>query len=241
MKFLIVGANSDVAKELSKLLALKGNELILLSKNLEELDFQKRDIETRYGGKVTVEQFDLFDVEKFEEIFEKYIDVDCLIYTAGYLGDNQKAMESVDEAEKIIKVNYLNGVLFINMFALEFEKRKAGIIVGFSSVAGDRGKSSNFMYGSAKAGFSIYFQGLRNRLYKSGVKVITIKPGFIKTKMTENMELPPLLTATPEKVAKDVYKSIFKGKDIVYTKWFWRYIMFLIGLIPEKIFKKLSM
>ncbi len=241
VKFLIVGANSDVAKSLSRLLASKGNDLILLSRDRSELELQENDLKTRYNSNVIVEPFDILDVGKFEEIFTKYKDVDCLIYVAGYLGDNQIALNSLEESDRIMRVNYLNAVLFINKFALEFEERKKGIIVGFSSVAGDRGKGSNFIYGSAKGGFAIYLQGLRNKLFKSGVKVITVKPGFIDTKMTENMKLPPMLTSTPEKVARDVYGAISKGKDIKYTKWFWRWLMLIICLIPERIFKKLNM
>ncbi len=242
MKVLIAGANSDVSRELLNLFAAEGDELILLSRDVENLELLKKDIETRYENvKVEVDYLDVTDKNSFNPIFDKFKEVDCLIYIAGYLGDNERALLDMEEAERILNTNFTGAVLFINHFAMEFAKRGSGIIVGFSSVAGDRGKSSNFIYGSAKGGFSVYLQGLRNYLFKKGVKVLTVKPGFIATKMTENMDLPKALTASPEKVAKDVFKAIKKGRDVVYTRWFWKFIMLVIKLIPERIFKKMSM
>ncbi len=123
----------------------------------------------------------------------------------------------------------------------DFEKRNHDYIIGISSVAGERGRQSNYIYGSAKGSSSVYLSGLRNRLNKSNGNVITVLPGFIRTKMTENMDLPEKLMATPEEVAEYVYKAYRKSKDIVYTKWFWRLIMFIIKIIPEKIFKSMDL
>jgi len=123
----------------------------------------------------------------------------------------------------------------------DFEKRNHDYIIGISSVAGERGRQSNYIYGSAKGSSSVYLSGLRNSLNKSYGKVITVLPGFIRTKMTENMDLPEKLMATPEEVAEYVYKAYRKSKDIVYTKWFWWLIMFIIKIIPEKIFKSMDL
>ncbi|MEE8553530.1 MAG: SDR family NAD(P)-dependent oxidoreductase [Desulfobacterales bacterium] len=123
----------------------------------------------------------------------------------------------------------------------DFEKRNHDYIIGISSVAGERGRQSNYIYGFAKGSSSVYLSGLRNRLNKSNGNVITVLPGFIRTKMTENMDLPEKLMATPEEVAEYVYKAYRKSKDIVYTKWFWRLIMFIIKIIPEKIFKSMDL
>ncbi len=123
----------------------------------------------------------------------------------------------------------------------DFEKRNHDFIIGISSVAGERGRQSNYIYGSAKGSSSVYLSGLRNSLNKSYGKVITVLPGFIRTKMTENMDLPEKLMATPEEVAEYVYKAYRKSKDIVYTKWFWWLIMFIIKIIPEKIFKSMDL
>ena len=125
--------------------------------------------------------------------------------------------------------------------AADFEQRNEGTICGISSVAGERGRKSNYLYGSAKAGFSEYLSGLRNRLAKSNVHVVTVKPGFIDTKMTEGMPLPAPLTAQPEQVAKDIFKACMKKKNVIYTLWMWRWIMAIIRNIPEPIFKKLDL
>ena len=141
----------------------------------------------------------------------------------------------------IIDSNYTGAVSILNIVANDFEARKFGTIVGISSVAGDRGRQSNYLYGSAKAGFTAYLSGLRNRLYKSGVHVLTVKPGFMKTRMIEGMRTPGPLTAEPAKVATVVYKATTKRKNEIYVLWMWRYIMLVIRLIPEIIFKKLNM
>jgi short-subunit dehydrogenase len=108
-------------------------------------------------------------------------------------------------------------------------------------VAGERGRQSNYFYGSAKAGFTAYLSGLRNRLFTEKVHVLTVKPGFVYTKMTENLPLPKLLTAVPEDVAKVVYSGVMKKKNVVYVKWFWRWIMLIIKSIPEFMFKKMKL
>lgn len=128
----------------------------------------------------------------------------------------------------------------MNVIANEYEQNKNGFIVGISSVAGDRGRKSNYIYGSAKAAFSAYLSGLRNRLHDANVQVLTVKPGFVNTQMTKGMELPEKLTAQPEEVARDIYAAQKKGKDVLYTRWFWRWIMLIIRNIPEFQFKKMS-
>ena len=116
-----------------------------------------------------------------------------------------------------------------------------GFIVGISSVAGERGRQSNYIYGAAKGALSVYLSGLRNRLHKDGVRVITVLPGFIRTKMTEHLDLPENLMAEPAEVAEDIYTAYKKGKEIIYTKWLWRWIMAIIKAIPETVFKRLKL
>jgi short-subunit dehydrogenase len=164
-----------------------------------------------------------------------------VVCAVGYLGDQKRAEQDFDEAKKLIDTNFTGCVSILNIVANDFEARKKGFIIGISSVAGDRGRLSNYMYGSAKAAFSTYLSGLRNRLQKSGVHVLTVKPGFVATKMTAGMDLPPLLSSSPEEVSEDVFRAYKTGKDELYTKWFWKWIMLTIRLIPEKIFKKLRL
>jgi short-subunit dehydrogenase len=138
-------------------------------------------------------------------------------------------------------VNYTGAVSILNVVAEDFEKRGQGAIVGMSSVAGDRGRQSNYIYGSAKAGFTAYLSGLRNRLAKTGVHVMTVKPGFCRTKMTEHLELPAALTAEPAQVATAVFQGMEKKQNVVYTLWMWRWVMLVIRCIPECVFKRLGM
>jgi short-subunit dehydrogenase len=129
----------------------------------------------------------------------------------------------------------------LNLLSRAFVKRGSGTIVGISSVAGDRGRKSNYIYGSAKAGFTAYLSGLRNELFHSGVHVVSVLPGFVNTNMTAGLKLPPLITAQPEEVASAIYQAIRKKKNVVYVKWMWRYIMCIIKSIPEFIFKKMKL
>ena len=153
----------------------------------------------------------------------------------------QKACEN-DWAKTLntITVNYIGAVSILNIVANEMQKEKRGFIVGVSSVAGDRGRKANYIYGSSKAALSAYLSGLRNRLHESGVKVLTVKPGFVATKMTADLDLPTKLTAQPEEVACGIFKAQQKGNDVIYTKSIWRIIMLIIKHIPEFMFKKMS-
>jgi short-subunit dehydrogenase len=156
----------------------------------------------------------------------------------GYLGDQAKGQSEWEEARRILETNFTGCVSTLNILANHFELRQAGFICALSSVAGDRGRQSNYLYGAAKAGLSVYLQGLRNRLFPARVKVITVKPGFVDTRMTYGR--PGLfLVASPESVAKGIFRAIAKGKDVVYLPWFWRLIMLIVQSIPEVILKRL--
>ena len=158
----------------------------------------------------------------------------------GILENKKKAQTDFKEAQQIMDTNYTGVVSLFNIIANDFEHRRSGFMVGISSVAGDRGRKSNYIYGSAKAALTAYLSGLRNRLHDAQVHVMTVKPGFVATKMTEEMDLPEKLTAQPEEVAEDIYKAQQKGKNVLYTKWMWRWVMMIIRNIPEFQFKKMS-
>jgi short-subunit dehydrogenase len=156
------------------------------------------------------------------------------------MAEQKIAQNEWNQTLQTINVNYTGALSILNIVANDFEKERRGFIVGVSSVAGDRGRKANYTYGSAKAGFSAYLSGLRNRLYESGVQVLTVKPGFVNTKMTENLDLPQKLTAEPSDVAEDIYSAQQKGRNTLYTKPIWFFIMLIIKHIPEFIFKKMS-
>ena len=168
--------------------------------------------------------------------------VEGVVLCQGSMAEQQAAADDWSLAREMIDVNYVSAVSLGNRFAAHMVTLGRGYICGVSSVAGDRGRQSNFLYGSTKAAFSAYLAGLRNRLYRKGVAVITVKPGFVDTSMTWGLLNPRSpLVATPERVARDVSKAIRKRKNTVYTPWFWMLIMLVIRLIPEPIFKRLSL
>lgn len=239
---LVVGAKSDIAKAIVEEFAKDKYNFYLAGRNIQELENFCRHLKVKYNVEAILKELDITDVCNHENFYNsldpKPIGV---IVAVGYLPDQKKAELDLEETIKTIRVNYEGIVCFLNIVANDFERRGEGFIIGISSVAGDRGRKKNYIYGSAKAGFSEYLSGLRNRLYSKGIHVMTVKPGFVYTKMTQHMELPKLLTATPEEVARDIYKAFKNKKDVVYTKWYWRIIMTVIKHIPEFIFKRLDL
>jgi decaprenylphospho-beta-D-erythro-pentofuranosid-2-ulose 2-reductase len=239
---LIIGAKSDIAKAIARKYAENGYNLYLAARKSSELQNFANDISIRNDKKVKCIELDILDYESHQSIYNSLIEKPIgAISVVGYLGEQEKAQNDFEEAKMIIDTNYTGVVSLLNIIANDFEKHKKGFIVGISSVAGDRGRKSNFIYGSAKSAFTTYLSGLRNRLFSSNVHVMTVKPGFVATKMTEGLDLPKKLTAQTEDVAQDVFNSQQKAKNILYTKWFWRWIMQIIKNIPEFMFKKLSL
>ena len=238
---LIIGAKSDIAKATAREYAKNGYDIYLAARNSDELDEFRNDLVVRTEQKIKLIDLDILNFKSHQNFYDSLDEKPLGVITAvGYLGEQKAATLDFKESQKIIDTNYTGVVSLLNIIANDFEKRKSGFIVGISSVAGDRGRKSNYIYGSAKAALSTYLSGLRNRLFESGVSVLTVKPGFVNTKMTKDIDLPEKLTAQPLEVAEDIFKAQQAGKNILYTKWIWRYVMFIITHIPEFIFKKLS-
>jgi len=238
---LIIGAKSDIAKATAREYAKHGYDLYLAARNSEELEAFAQDVMTRTQKTVKLLELDILDYKShrafYDNLEEKPLGV---ILAIGYLGEQEKAQSDFSQAQQIMDTNYTGVVSLFNIIADDFEKRRSGFMVGISSVAGDRGRKSNYIYGSAKAALTAYLSGLRNRLYDAQVHVLTVKPGFVATKMTEDMDLPEKLTAQPEAVAEDIYKAQQKNKNVLYTKWIWKWVMMIIRNIPEFQFKKMS-
>jgi short-subunit dehydrogenase len=240
---LILGATSAIARGTAAAFAARGDNLYLASRDLEELNRIAADLQIRYGVKVTCSLFDAAATEThpafFADVLKEVQELTGVVVAFGLLGDQQAARE-FELAEKIIASNFTGAVSILSICANYFEPLKRGFIIGITSVAGDRGRQSNYVYGAAKGAFSLYLQGLRNRLFASGVRVITIKPGFVDTAMT--FGLPGLfLVASPQNIGKQIVRTLSKAADIVYLPGFWRYIMLIIKHIPEPIFKRLKM
>jgi decaprenylphospho-beta-D-erythro-pentofuranosid-2-ulose 2-reductase len=238
---LFLGAGSDIAMALEREYARAGFDLYLAGRNGEEMGRLAPDLEVRFRVRAVPLVFDVMDTASHEAFYRrlepKPIGVVCAV---GYLGDQGKGQEDFAEARKIIETNFVGCVSILEVVAGDMEKRREGFIVGISSVAGDRGRAANYLYGSAKAGFTAFQSGLRGRLHPSGVQVLTVKPGFVRTKMTEHMDLPGLLTAEPEEVARTIWRAQRAGKRSIYTKGLWRIIMAGIRHLPENLFLKMK-
>ncbi len=243
MNLLILGGNSDVAYALAKKFAkYEHANYYPASRDMALLEKKATDIRIRYHTEAKAIYFDAMDTAGHQTFYDTLDPKpDGVVVAFGFLGDQTRAQDDFKEAKQVIESNYLGAVSILEIIAKDFEARGQGFIIGISSVAAQRGRQSNYIYGSSKAGLSIYLQGLRNRLAKKGVHVMTVLPGFIHTKMTEGLDLPEMLVATPEEVAEDIYLGYLKRKNIIYTKWFWKWIMLIIRSIPEPIFKKMNL
>ncbi|MDB4131621.1 SDR family oxidoreductase [Flavobacteriaceae bacterium] len=236
---LIIGAKSDIAKSLAIKYIENGYNLYLAARKSNEIKFFAKEISNKFNREVILLDFNILEYNNHKFFFDnlKYRPIG-IICTVGLLGEQKIAQKHFAESQLIIDTNYTGIVSFLNIVACEFEKRKSGFIICISSVAGDRGRKKNYIYGSAKSALSTYLSGLRNRVNKLNIHVMTVKPGFVYTKMTEGMNLPRLLTSTPSEIANDIYNAHMKRKNIIYSKSIWRLIMLIIRNIPENYFKK---
>ena len=241
---LILGATSAIAKSCAHLFAIRGYHLILAGRDTEELKRIAADLIIRYHIQAQIKLFDANDQTHHADFFYSVIQdchqIDGVLLAFGYLGDQDLANQHIEESLNIISQNYTGAVSILQICAAYFERQEHGFIVGISSVAGDRGRQSNYLYGSAKAGLSVYLAGLRNRLQRKNICVLTVKPGFVDTVMT--FGLPGVfLAASPNFIAKKIIRAIDKRRSNIYTPWFWRYIMLILKIIPEPIFKRLNL
>lgn len=243
-KIIIFGATSAIAVETAKIFASKGAELFLVGRNEEKLNIVQQDLTTRGAKQVVVEVANINDFERHQEIIdrakEQLGDFDTVLVAHGTLGDQTECQKSYELASVELRTNFLSVVSLLTPIANYFEEKRSGTIAVISSVAGDRGRKSNYVYGTAKAAVATFLQGLRNRLYEKNVAVVDIRPGFVDTPMTKEFKKGALFVG-PAVVAKGIVSAIEKRKDIVYLPWFWWGIMLIIRNIPEFIFKRLSL
>lgn len=241
---LVLGATSALARAAAASWAKRGHDLYLASKDRGELERVSSDIALRFDVAVRHGVFDIEDFSQHEVFVERAFremgEVCGVFLACGYLGDQSKAIGDFAEAKKIIDVNYTGACSMLSHCANALSKQRKGFIAAVSSVAGDRGRQSNYFYGSAKGGLNVFLEGLRNRLYSQGVHVLTIKPGFIDTAMTYG-KAGMFLVASPERISESIVKAVEKRKNVVYAPWFWRVIMGIIRSVPECIFKRLKL
>lgn len=239
---LVIGGRSDIGLALAHRYAAAGHPVQLAARNAATLEADAADIALRHKVSATTHELDILKPETFAGFLDALPGLPATaICVVGLLGDQALAERDLNAAALALRSNFEGPALLTGLIGNRFEARGSGVLIGVSSVAGDRGRASNYVYGSAKAGYTAFLSGLRNRLAKKGVHVLTVLPGFVRTRMTAGMDLPPRLTAEPAQVADAIYKAATKGRDVIYVKPVWRLVMSVIRAIPERVFKGTSL
>lgn len=243
---VIFGATSAIAAACARSWAPRGDSLFLVGRDSSKLDRLVADVRVRStGGQVLAASSDLDNLSAHESLLamaEQALGrIDVVLIAHGTLPDQRACEASSDLALREIHTNALSVISLATLIGNRFAAQSSGVLAVITSVAGDRGRRSNYVYGSAKGMVSIFLSGLRNRLAACGVTVLTIKPGFVDTPMTAHIAKSGLLWAQPEDVATSITKAVEKRRDVVYLPWFWRWIMLVIRFIPERLFKRMSL
>ncbi len=241
---LIVGATSAIAQATARKLAERGERLFLAGRNGDRLAAIAEDLTVHGADRVGTVVIDADHTARHGELLDTakaHMDgLDTVLIAHGTLPDQAACAESWETARQALETNFLNVAALLTELANRFEAQGHGTLCVIGSVAGDRGRQSNYVYGTAKGALALFLQGLRNRLAPAGVRVVTVKPGFVDTPMTAHLPKGPLW-ATPEQLAKGIVKALETGPEVVYLPGFWRLIMWVIRLIPEPVFKRLRL
>ena len=237
---LVVGATSDMGRAIARRFAAEGWALQLAARDPVQLAREAEDLRVRSTAAVSSHHCDALQADCGLSLLDALDPLpDAAVCLVGDAGGRLESQRDGATAERLMYTNYIGPALLMAALAERFAQRGSGVLVGVSSVAGDRGRARNYVYGSAKAGLTAFLSGLRNRLHGSGVQVVTLKPGYVHTRKTEGMDLPRRLTATPEEVAAAVVEAVRKQRDVVYVRPVWRPIMWVVRAIPERLFKRL--
>lgn len=244
-RVLIIGATSAIAIACARLWAVKGAEFFLVARDAEKLAQTAADLTGRGAKAVSVHQMDATDTAAHPAMLAQCMSVlgqiDIALIAHGTLPDQKACEQSVEVALAEFANNGTSVIALLTLLANQFETQRCGSLAVISSVAGDRGRPSNYLYGTAKAAVSTFCEGLRARLFKVGVHLVTIKPGFVDTPMTKGLPLPGPLVAKPEQVAERIVKGIENKANTLYTPGFWVLIMLIIRCIPQLVFKRLNL
>lgn len=243
-RVLIVGATSAIATETARAYAATGARFVLVARSPDRLAAVADDLRIRGARDVRAETLDVTDTGRHRDVVESswaaFGGMDVVLVAHGVLPDQERCERSAAHALAAIDINFTSTVSLLTFLANRLEKQGSGCLAVISSVAGDRGRPSNYVYGAAKGGISIFLQGLRGRLRRAGVAVVTVKPGFVDTPMTAQLPKNPMF-ASARRVGRAVYRAIERRRNVVYVPWFWRPIMALVGILPEAMFKRLRL
>lgn len=239
---LVLGGSSDIGRASALRFARAGQCILLAGRDIAALQRDADDIVARTGANVTTHAIDILETSTFEAFASGLPALpDTVVCVIGLLGEQAKAETDLAHATLVIRSNFEGPALILGLFAERFAARGKGTIVGVSSVAGERGRATNYVYGSSKAGLTAFLSGLRNRFGKTEIRVVTVLPGFVRTRMTQGMKLPGWGTAEPEEVAEAIYRAVeVKPRDVIYVKPIWLIVMTIIRAIPETVFKRLK-
>lgn len=242
-QILVVGATSAMARGAAAAWAKQGQRLVLAGRDTDELSRLARDLQVRYQVRVQTARIDFDEamdmVQWFDRLESQCGPIDGLLLAAGWMTEGEQMRRGLPGAQ-VIQRNYAGPVALLEVVADRLEARRQGFIAAIASVAGDRGRQSNYPYGAAKGALALYLAGLRNRLQPAGVHVMTVKPGFVDTRMTYG--LPGLfLVAQPDAVGAHIVQACDRGVNTLYVPGFWRLIMLIIRSVPEWLFKRLSL
>ncbi len=240
---LVVGGTSDIGRAVAAAYSARGWSVTLAVRDMDAATRDIADLRARQSdAAVELRHLDILDSAAFPGFVDGLpAQPDTVVCVVGMLGDQIRAQDDASHAALVIRTNFEGPALLLELIAGRFAARGHGLIVGVSSVAGDRGRATNYVYGAGKAGFTAYLSGLRNRLAATGVRVTTVKPGFVRTRMTAGMNLPGPLTATPRAVADRIVALETKPADVVHVLRIWWLVMLVIRAIPEAIFKRLKL
>jgi short-subunit dehydrogenase len=238
---LVLGGSSDIGRSSALRFAEAGWRILLAGRNLEALRREADDIGARTGAVVSIHAIDILDAGSFESFVDKLpLLPDTVLCVVGLLGSQRQAEMDIGHASAVMRSNFEGPALILGVFAERLAARGTGTIVGVSSVAGERGRAANYVYGAGKAGLTAFLSGMRNRFGKTGVRVLTVQPGFVRTRMTKDMALPAFLTAEAKQVGEAIFRAVVeKRREVIYVKPIWLIIMLVIKAIPERIFMRL--
>jgi short-subunit dehydrogenase len=244
VRVLIVGATSAIATETARLYAAYGARLFLTGRDRDRLEGVAADLRVRGAAVVETAVLDVTDRRRGAEVMDSawaaFGGLDVALLAHGVLPDQARCQASAADAVAALDINFTSTVALLTPLANRFEAARTGCIAVITSVAGDRGRQSNYLYGAAKGGLDRFLEGLRNRLFRSGVAVVTLKPGFVDTPMTAGIRQGPLFVSA-RRAGRAVHRAIERRRDVAYIPWFWRPIMAVIRALPEPVFKRLRL